>query len=223
MEKEKDSLNETEEDKDDQIQDAGEDTRVEVEIVGNKTSLEDAAETNKDNQVVESDTAAEEPPAKEEATREEPPEPESERYLRLAAEFDNYRKRTSREFGEIIKTANTRLLRELIEIKDNFERALDEKTAPENHDSYRKGVELIYNQLAELLKKENIEPIESIGKPFDPLYHEAMMQQESEKYEEGIVCQELQRGYLLGDRVLRHARVIVSGGRKAKDGPDKDN
>ncbi len=145
---------------------------------------------------------------------EEPVETESERYLRLAAEFDNYKKRTSREFGEVIKMANIRLLKELIEIKDNFERALDGQTAEGDIEAYRKGVELIYNQLAGLLEKERVSPIEAVGKPFDPNRHEAMMQQESDEYDEGIVCGELQKGYRLDDRVLRYARVIVSNGKK---------
>ncbi len=139
-------------------------------------------------------------------------ETESERYLRLAAEFDNYKKRTAREFSEVVKSANARLLRELIEILDNFERALVKNASENNFDSYRKGVELIYNQLTELLRKENVTPIEAVGSPFDPNQHEAMMQQPSDQYAEGVVAQELQRGYKLDSRVLRHARVIVSSG-----------
>jgi molecular chaperone GrpE len=137
---------------------------------------------------------------------------ESDRYLRLAAEFDNYRKRTAREFGEIVRTANMRLLRSLVEIIDNFERAMNHENGEDDGDAYRKGVELIYNQLTELLQKEQVTVIESIGKPFDPALHEAMMQVDSNEYGEGIVCQEIQKGYKIDDKVLRHARVVVSRG-----------
>jgi molecular chaperone GrpE len=142
-------------------------------------------------------------------------EDESDRYLRLAAEFDNYKKRTAREFGQIIRTANLRLLREVVDIVDNFERALKDDAG--NNEGYRKGVELIYNQLFNLLKKENVKPIESVGKPFDPNHHEAMMQAQSDEYDEGVVCQEIQKGYIIDDVVLRHARVVVSNGKTKKD------
>jgi len=144
---------------------------------------------------------------------EERPESESERYIRLAAEFDNYKKRTAREFADVIRRANTRLLRDLVEIVDNFERALEQPISENNGEAYRQGVELIYNQLSELLRKEQVQPIEAVGKPFDPNYHEAMMQAESDEYDEGIVCQEVQKGYKIDDKVLRHARVVVSKGR----------
>ena len=86
----------------------------------------------------------------------EPIETESERYLRLAADFDNYKKRTAREFGNLIKTANSRLLGSFIEILDNFERALDDEVTNGGLDGYRKGVELIYNQFSDLLKKVQV-------------------------------------------------------------------
>jgi molecular chaperone GrpE len=137
---------------------------------------------------------------------------ESERFLRLAAEFDNYKKRTAREFEDIIKRANVRLLRELMDIVDNFERAMSAESEDHSHKAYRQGVELIYNQLSALLTKEGVTPIEAVGKPFDPHYHEAVMQAASDEYDEGTVMQEIQKGYRIGDKVLRHSRVIVSSG-----------
>jgi molecular chaperone GrpE len=146
-------------------------------------------------------------------TAEKEAEVESERFLRLAAEFDNYKKRTAREFEDIIKRANVRLLRELVDIVDNFERALSVEAEDQTHQAYRQGVELIYNQLSGLLNKEGVTPIEAVGKPFDPHYHEAVMQTESEEYDEGVVAQEIQKGYRIGDKVLRHSRVVVSRGK----------
>jgi len=137
---------------------------------------------------------------------------ESERFLRLAAEFDNYRKRTGREFSELIRGANSRLLRDLIDIVDNFERALQSNDSGGNAEAYRKGVGLIYNQLQDFLKREQVAPIETVGQPFNPDLHDALLQQESSEYDEGIIIQEVQKGYYLHDRVLRHARVIVSAG-----------
>jgi len=141
--------------------------------------------------------------------------------LRALAELDNYRKRMARQFEEVIRSANDRLLSELLEVVDNFERAI----AHTNNDSadaarlaaLREGTELIYNQLRGLLERYDVKPIESIGRPFDPKYHEALMQVDSDEYDEGIVTAEISKGYMLGDRVFRHARVAVSKGRSEVD------
>ena len=100
---------------------------------------------------------------------------------------------------------------------DNFERALSTEVSDDNGEAYHKGVELIYNQLSDLLKKENVSCIPAVGEVFNPSYHEAMMQAASEEYDEGIVCQEIQKGYRIEDRVLRHARVVVSSGTPKSD------
>lgn len=160
---------------------------------------------------------AEESPEKEEApaaAAEEGKavETESDRYLRLAADFDNFRKRTAREFDEITRAANVRLLQSLVAVVDDFERALENEAVRGEADAYRRGVELIYGKLQDLLKRERVTVMETIGQPFDPAFHEAMMQQPSDEYAEGNICGIVQKGYLLGDKVLRHARVIVSSG-----------
>ncbi len=153
----------------------------------------------------------------------EPTETESDRFLRLAADFDNYRKRTAREFGEMLRSANARLLKELVGIVDNFERALEDKAVVGDADAYRRGVELIHNQLCELLARERVTAIETIGKRFDPHCHEAMLQMESEQHDEGIICGELQKGYKIDDRIIRHARVIVSSGARKKEDDTSKN
>ncbi len=147
----------------------------------------------------------------------EPKETESERYLRLAAEFDNYKKRTAREFGELISRANMELLKSLVEIADNFDRAIAAQSDGNNFDAYRKGVELTYDQLVNLLKRENVTPIEAIGELFDPNCHEALMQEDSDDFEEGLICKEIQKGYRINDRILRHSRVVVSRGSKTDE------
>jgi molecular chaperone GrpE len=142
-----------------------------------------------------------------------------DRFLRLAADFENYRKRIAREQEETIKAANIRLIRDLLEIVDNFERALSAEPGSENGASLRKGIELIYSQLAALLNRENVTAIMALGQPFDPNLHEAIMQTPSGDYPAGAVCQEIQKGYQKDNRVVRHARVIVSSGPPAETPP----
>jgi molecular chaperone GrpE len=132
--------------------------------------------------------------------------------LRVAADFENYRKRTARQYEQQVKLANERVLGDLLEIVDNLERALSAENGQSAPASFRKGVELIFIQLTTLLAKYDVTPIEAVGKPFDPTYHEAVMQVESEEHAEGVVALELSKGYMLGDKVLRHSKVGVSRG-----------
>lgn len=137
-----------------------------------------------------------------------------DRLLRLAAEFDNYKKRTAREFGLLVKTANENLMLQLVDVLDNFERALDSAKSAKDFDAFHQGVELIYNHLRELLTKEGLQPIEATGKPFDPHQHEAILQIEDRRHPPETVVSEVQRGYMLGEKLLRPSRVVVS---KAKE------
>ncbi len=136
-----------------------------------------------------------------------------DRLLRTAAEFDNYRKRTARQFEDVTRAANDRLLIELLDIVDNFDRARQHTDGKVDPDSLRKGMDLIYNQFQTLLSKNDVAPIEALGKKFDPQVHDAMMQIDSDKYPEGIVALELGKGYQQGNRVLRHSKVGVSKGK----------
>lgn len=131
------------------------------------------------------------------------------RFLRLTADFDNYRRRTREETAEIRRTANERLIQEIIPIIDNFERALDaaKKELPDNLIT---GIDMIYRQFHMLLSQEGVEPIEAVGKPFDPVYEDAFDRQETTEYPEGTVVAEIKKGYLLQGKVLRPALVIVA-------------
>ncbi len=144
-----------------------------------------------------------------------------DRLLRAAAEFDNYKKRTTRQFDDIIASANEHLLTELLEVVDNFERAMKHAGPKSDSKSLVEGMDLIYNQLLTLLSKNDVKPIEAVGKTFDPNVHEALLQVDSEDYPEGTVALELTRGYNIGNKVLRYSRVGVSTG-DAKDGGEKD-
>jgi molecular chaperone GrpE len=132
-----------------------------------------------------------------------------DRLLRTAAEFQNYRNRVDRERRELIESAASDVLAELLPIVDNFERALQAPSTP-GAEAFRKGAELIHRQMLDLLRKRRVTPIEALGADFDPRYHQAVIHEPSDEHREGEVMEELQRGYMLGDRLLRPAMVKVA-------------
>src|SRR5437763_8267654 len=131
-----------------------------------------------------------------------------DRLLRLAADFDNYKKRAARERQEYVAFANERILKELLPILDDLERAL---SAAEHHEEAQleEGVRLVHRSLASLLERQGVKEIATEGK-FDPPVHEALLAQPSEEKEHGDVLDVIQQGYTLGARVVRPARVIVA-------------
>jgi molecular chaperone GrpE len=132
-----------------------------------------------------------------------------ERLLRQAAEFDNYRKRTERERREMAQYAAGDLLEALLPVVDDIERALQVE-AGSDAAAYRKGVELIYKQLQDLLAKRGVTPIEALAAPFDPRFHQAITYEPSPGHAEGEVLEVVRRGYMHGDRLLRPAMVKVA-------------
>ena len=130
-----------------------------------------------------------------------------DRLLRTAAEFDNYRKRMDRERRDLAEYTAGEVLKELLPIIDNLERAL--QAAPQD-DPLRKGVELTHRQMLDMLRKRGVTPIEALGADFDPNFHQAVIHEESTEHREGEVMEELQRGYVVGDRLLRPAMVKVA-------------
>ena len=135
------------------------------------------------------------------------PEPQDDRLLRLAADFENYKKRAARERQEYVQLANERLIAELLPILDDLERALD-AVGQHEEATVEEGVRLVHRSLAGLLERHGVTPIETEGR-FDPHVHEALLSQPSEA-EEGSVLDVVQKGYKLGDRVVRPARVVVA-------------
>ena len=134
-----------------------------------------------------------------------------DQYIRLYAEFENARKRMERERQEFIKYANEGLITEFLSILDNLERSVEAAQAKhEDYEAFLKGVEMIMAQIYEMLKRNSVKPIEAKGKMFDPHSHEILMQEESEAAEEGTVLEEFQKGYTLGDRVIRTSKVKVA-------------
>jgi molecular chaperone GrpE len=165
--------------------------------------LED--EEQHEDEVVEEPAAEESAPAH--STAEPAPAPDDS-YLRLAADFDNYRKRVAREQVEWTSRANERLLNELLPVLDDLERAL-EAAAEHEEAKLEEGVRLVHRSLLGLVERHGLSEIETEG-AFDPHVHEALLAQPGEGAEEGAVLQVLQKGYRLGDKVLRPARVIVA-------------
>jgi molecular chaperone GrpE len=132
-----------------------------------------------------------------------------DRLLRTAAEFDNYRKRIERERRDQADSAAAAAIEDLLPIIDNLERALQ---APVGTDAegYRKGVELVHQQMMELLRRRGVKPIPAVGADFDPRFHEAVTHETSADHREGEVMEELRRGYTLGERLLRPSMVKVA-------------
>jgi len=133
-----------------------------------------------------------------------------DKYLRQVAEFENYKKRMNRDLTRRVEFANEELLREVLPIMDDLERTVQATEEDSSEEHLQEGIELVYNNFKNVLKRRGVEPIESVGEPFDPELHEAVMMQESDEYDSDIVMQEFERGYHLGEKVLRHAKVVVS-------------
>ena len=132
-----------------------------------------------------------------------------DRWIRKTAEFDNYRKRVERERREQADESVVRLLGEVLLIADDLERALG-VDAGEDSAGYRRGVELIFSKVQDVLRKYHVTPIEALGADFDPTLHQAVIQEVSADHREGEVIGELQRGYRIGDRLLRPSMVKVA-------------
>ena len=133
-----------------------------------------------------------------------------ERFLRAAAELDNFRKRKEREVSDLRKYANQTLLRELLGVVDNLERALTASQENGEPEGLMEGVNMTLKELLKIFDQFNVKPIESLQQPFDPNLHEAVMQEPSDAFPANTVLKELQRGYMLRDRLLRPAMVVVS-------------
>ncbi len=130
----------------------------------------------------------------------------TETLQRLQAEFENYKKRVDREKEEFVKYAKAELMQGLLPTLDTFEIAL--KSTKDN-EKFVKGMEMVYAQFVSALRSEGLKPIEAVGKKFDPYLHEVMLKEKSDK-DDGAVLEELQKGYMLNDRVLRHSKVKIS-------------
>lgn len=131
-----------------------------------------------------------------------------DRVMRQMAEFENYRKRTEKEKSQMFEMGAKSVVEKVLPVVDNFERGLA-SIAEDQRGPVYEGMNMIYKQLMDELDKLGVKPIEALGQPFDPNFHNAVMQVESEEFEEGIVAQELQKGYMYRETVVRHSMVAV--------------
>lgn len=132
------------------------------------------------------------------------------RMLRLQADFDNYRRRVQLDKEAAEKYRAQSLVSDLLTALDSFERALKVEVKDESGSALLQGMEMVYRQMMEALQKEGVEAIESVGKPFDPYQHQAVMQTEDSEYEPNTVVEEFQKGYKLKDKVIRVSMVKVN-------------
>ena len=130
--------------------------------------------------------------------------------LRQMAEFDNYKKRTQREFSEIIVNANAHLIKDILQVIDELELSLKSTEENKEFDSFYEGIKLIYNKFLDILKEKGLKSIEAVGKEFNTDQHDAVMQMEKEGTPSNLVLEEYQKGYTFNERIIRHSKVVVS-------------
>jgi len=141
----------------------------------------------------------------------------NDRLLRKTAEFENFRRRMDREKKRRHEAGKVTVIERMLEVVDDFERSLeaardleDSEDVESAYESLKGGVEMVFRKFQDQLQSLDVEPIEAEGKPFDEQYHEAMMRQPTDEAEPGTVLQEIRKGYTMGDRVIRHSRVVVA-------------
>lgn len=134
----------------------------------------------------------------------------NDRLIRQMAEFDNFRKRTDKEKSQMFDSGSANIIEKILPVIDDLERGLAALGGDEKEDSFAKGVEMIYKKFIGILTDAGVTAIEAVGQEFDPNFHNAVMQSPSEEYESGYVVQELQKGYMYKEKVIRHSMVIVA-------------
>ena len=174
------------------------------DVTGQETSEESESQNE------EEDQAEEEPEKDELEEAREGLRSYQDRLMRLAAEFDNYKKRTSREISLLVKNASESLVSHLLPTLDNIKRALQAPQTTDETKSFAEGVGIIHQQLRDTLEKEGLQVIDAVGQPFDPTMHEAVMAIERDDKPPETILEEVEKGYLLNERILRPAKVIVS-------------
>ncbi len=141
-----------------------------------------------------------------------------ERLLRVSAEFENYKKRTSRDLEELRKFANQSLIKEMLSVVDNLELAMNSTNGHKTIDKgLLQGLDMTHKEILKVFEKFEVRPIDAMGQTFDPTFHEAVMQEETDEFAENTVINELQKGYLIHDRLLRPSMVVVARRTGEKD------
>lgn len=192
-------------------------------MIDDKKKIQKKAETDKhgtDNKISTKKGKASDP-LKEMETKIKSLEKEAketyDRFLRVSAEFENYKKRSAREMSEFKKFANESLIKELLLVVDNMERAINSsKDEGSSNNSLIEGLDMTLKELLKIFEKFSVKQVESLGKPFDPNFHQAVMQQENDEHPHNTVINELQKGYTINKRLLRPATVVVSKAKEKK-------
>ncbi|MDR0305185.1 MAG: nucleotide exchange factor GrpE [Chitinispirillales bacterium] len=138
-------------------------------------------------------------------------EAHKDKYIRLMAEFDNFKKRTAVEYAKMVESANKALISDLIEIRETFERAFISNSQTDAN-AFKDGMKLIYNKFDEILIKHGLEAFGNVGEKFDPALHDAMMKQRDAEIPEEYILTIFEKGYKLKNNIIRHAKVVVSAG-----------
>ncbi|MBQ8392095.1 MAG: nucleotide exchange factor GrpE [Clostridia bacterium] len=171
-----------------------------------KKKAEEAQEI-KEQETAENEEVTEEAPLEEENEFEKKYNDVNEKYLRTLAEYDNYRKRTIKEKESIYPEAKAVVVEKFLPVLDNFQRAID---SAENKDAFYEGVVMLKKQMDEVLGALGVEEIKAVGEEFNPEFHNAVMHVDDEEAGENIIVEEFQKGYKIGDRVVRHSMVKVA-------------
>lgn len=200
---------------------------VEREIEINDAEASESADAKASDEEVSAEADVSENEEAVEAPLEPTPEERiaelEDKLLRNVAEFENYKKRMARQYDSMMSSVTDRVLNDLLEVVDNFERALASANEKSDAKAVLDGTRMIYQQMVQLLERYQVKPFDSVGKKFDPDRHEALMQMPSDEHEEGIVAAEIVRGYTKGAQVFRHAKVGVSSGSAGSDGDSESD
>ena len=172
-----------------------------------KKQVEEEVPEKSEDEEVKAEDAKEE---KDEQASTEEEESFEKKYLRMAADFQNFKRRTDEEKSRIYTNANERFASDLLEVLDNFERAIEQDRIDDADKQFLEGMELILKQLQDVLKKNGVEEIEALGTEFDPNFHHAIAMESSDKFDKGCVTEVMQKGYRLKDRIIRPAMVKVA-------------
>ena len=187
------------------------DTASDVETAAPETDTADAQASGE--QTAEDAEATKKGPFKKKEKkkdkRDERIEELTDQVKRQMAEFENFRKRTEKEKTQMYEVGAKSIIEKILPVVDNFERGLAAVPEEQKSDAFVEGMDKIYKQMMTVFEELDVKPIEAVGKEFDPEFHNAVMQVESEEYESGIVAQELQKGYMYRDSVVRHSMVAV--------------
>ena len=183
-----------------------------VENAAEATAADNAASEATETTAEEAETATAEPVDERDARiaeLEAQVAAQKDQYLRLYAEFDNYKKRTLKEKAELIQTAGKNVLEQMLPLIDDVERAMASVKTAESVDGVKEGVDLIYNKFVKFLDSNNVKEIETVGLPFNTDFHEAVAQVPMGEDKKGVVIDCTQKGYVMGEKVVRFAKVVI--------------